>query len=86
MDAALKGIVSDIINDEYAPYTESNPDHKIDACLSAIGMYKRMCMDILKVGGMNKIVIEKGWGSKLVISSRISSRIMQEGSPIDGHE
>ena len=74
MDAALKGIVSDIINDEYAPYTESNPDHKIDACLSAIGMYKRMCMDILKVGGMNKIVIEK----KRQLKEKYEQRIKDE--------
>lgn len=48
-----------MVPDDLAPYAESNPDIKIDACLSAIGIYKRMCLDIIKVGCMNKIVIEK---------------------------
>ena len=56
---ALKGVVSDVIPEELAAYTESNPDRKIDACLSCIGVYKRMCLDVCKVGMMNKIVIEK---------------------------
>ena len=56
----MKGIVSNIIPSDLAPYTK-DADHvdKIDACLSAIGIYKRMCLDIIKVGGMNKIVSEK---------------------------
>lgn len=56
----MKGIVSNVIPSDLAPYTKDD-DHvdKIDACLSAIGIYKRMCLDIIKVGGMNKIVIEK---------------------------
>ena len=56
---AVKGIVSDVIPDDLAPYTENNPEHKIDACVSAIGIYKRMTLDVIKSGGMNKIVIER---------------------------
>lgn len=55
----MKGVVSDVIPSDLAPYAESEPDIKIDACLSAIGIYKRMCLDIIKVGCMNKVVIEK---------------------------
>lgn len=56
----MKGIVSNVIPSDLAPYTQgANHVDKIDACLSAIGIYKRMCLDIIKVGGMNKIVIEK---------------------------
>ena len=51
--------MSDVIPTDLAPYSESEPDIKIDACLSAIGIYKRMCLDIIKVGCMNKVVIEK---------------------------
>ena len=57
--SALKGVISDVIPTQLAPYAESEPDIKIDACLSAIGIYKRMCLDIIKVGCMNKVVIEK---------------------------
>lgn len=57
--SALKGIVSDIIPADQAAYAESNPDRKIDACLSCIGVYKRMTLDICKVGMMCKIVVEK---------------------------
>lgn len=57
--SALKGIVSDVIEDEYAPYVMGKPDKKIDAVLSAIGMYKRMCLDYFKVGALCKVVIER---------------------------
>ena len=55
----MKGVVSNVIPTDLAPYSEDNPNVKIDACLSAIGIYKRMCLDIIKVGCMNKVVIEK---------------------------
>ena len=57
--SALKGIVSDIIPDELAPYSAENPNKPIDAFLSAIGIYKRMTVDILKSGMMTKCVIER---------------------------
>lgn len=71
---ALKGIVSDIIPEEYAPYTEGNPDRKIDACLSCIGVYKRMCLDCLKVGMGCKILIEK----KNQLKNKYHDRIKNE--------
>ena len=57
--SALKGIVSDVIPKGLEPYPINNPDHKIDAVLSAIGMYKRMCLDFFKVGALCKISIER---------------------------
>lgn len=39
------------------PYGEENPDFKIDAFLSTIGVYKRMCLDIIKVGIPTKILV-----------------------------
>ena len=57
--SALKGVVSNVIPDGYEPYTEGNPDRPIDAVVSAIGMYKRMCLDFFKVGALCKVTIEK---------------------------
>lgn len=57
--SALKGVVSHVIPDGYEPYTENNPDRPIDAVVSAIGMYKRMCLDFFKVGALCKVTIEK---------------------------
>lgn len=74
MVTALKGIVSDIIPAEYEPYAESDPDHKIDACLSCIGVYKRMCLDCLKVGIGNKILIEE----KRHLKNKYQDRIKNE--------
>ena len=58
---ALKGIVSNVVPSDLAPYTKADDGYieHVDAAISAIGIYKRMCLDIIKVGGMNKIVIEK---------------------------
>lgn len=74
MVSALKGVVSDVIPDNLAPYSENNPDRHIDACLSAIGVYKRMCLDVIKVGGMNKIVIEK----KRLLKEKYGQRVKDE--------
>lgn len=56
--SALKCTQSFIIPQEYAPYTDFNPDRPIDACISTIGMYKRMCLDTFKVGGLTKFLVE----------------------------
>lgn len=71
---ALKGIVSDIIPEEEAAYTESNPDRKIQACLSCIGVYKRMCLDVCKVGMLTKILVEK----KRLLKEQYGDRIKAE--------
>lgn len=72
--SALKGIVSDIIPADLASYAESNPDRKIDACLSCIGVYKRMTLDICKVGMMCKIVVEK----KRLLKEKYGAAIKEE--------
>ena len=71
---ALKGIVSDIIPEEEAAYTEGNPDRKIQACLSCIGVYKRMCLDVCKVGMLTKILVEK----KRLLKEQYGERIKAE--------
>lgn len=73
--SALKGIVSDVIPDDLAPYSETNEDRKIEACLSAIGVYKRMCLDVIKVGGMNKIVVEKKRKLKEKYGERVKAEL-----------
>ena len=55
---ALKCTQSFIIPQKYAPYTESNPDRPIDMAISCIGMYKRMCLDVIKTGAPTKLLIE----------------------------
>lgn len=55
---ALKCTQSFIIPQEFAPYTDFNPERPIDLCIAAVGMYKRMCLDIIKVGGLTKILVE----------------------------
>ena len=59
LDSPLKGIISDIIPSDQAAYTDFDPDRKIDAYLSGIGIYKRMSLDCIKVGTLTKILIEK---------------------------
>ena len=74
MDTALKGIVADVIPAEQAAYTEFDPEQKIDAYLSAFGVYKRMCLDIVKVGGLTKLLVEK----KRLMRNKYLSRIEAE--------
>lgn len=54
----MKGIISDIIPEGLEPYG-NDPNHKIDACVSSIGFYRRMCLDFAKVGGLCKMSIER---------------------------
>ena len=55
---ALKCTQSFIIPQEYAPYTDFNPERPVDMAIASIGMYKRMCLDIIKVGGLTKLLVE----------------------------
>jgi len=71
---ALKGIVSDIIPEDLAPYTDFDPDHKIQAYLSGIGIYKRMSLDIVKVGLLTKILVEK----KRLLKNKYLARLENE--------
>ena len=56
--SALKTTYSFVIPAGLAPYTDFNPERKIDMALACVGMYKRMCLDIIKVGGITKYLIE----------------------------
>ena len=56
---ALKGVVSFTIPEGQEAYTEDNPDDKIDVYLSSMSIYKRMSLDVVKVGGITKILVEK---------------------------
>lgn len=76
--AALKGIVSDVIPSDLAAYTERNPERKIDACLSCIGVYKRMCADVIKVGMLTKIVVEKKADLKAKYGQRIKDEMKKK--------
>lgn len=58
MVSALKTTYSFVIPAGLAPYTDFNPERKIDMALACVGMYKRMCLDIIKVGGITKYLIE----------------------------
>lgn len=58
-DGALKGVVSFTIPEGQEAYTEDNPDDKIDVYLSSMSIYKRMSLDVVKVGGITKILVEK---------------------------
>lgn len=51
--------MNNVIPKGYEPYGEYDPDDKIDAFLSVIGVYKRMCLDIIKVGIPTKILVVK---------------------------
>lgn len=73
--SAVKGVVSNIIPDDLAPYSAEHPDVKIDACLSAIGIYKRMTLDVVKLGLANKIVIERKRQLKEKYQSRIKAEL-----------
>ena len=71
---ALKATNSFVVPTEFAAYTESNPDRKIDAALSCFGVYKRMTLDIIKVGALTKLLIEK----KRMMKSKYGQRVKDE--------
>lgn len=56
---ALKGVCSNIIPKGQEGFTEFNPERKIDAYLSAVGLFKRMVFSLEKTGTLTKILIEK---------------------------
>lgn len=71
---ALKGVVSFVIPEGQEAYTPDNPDAKIDAYLSSLSIYKRMSLDIVKVGGISKILVEK----KRLLKDKYLDRIKNE--------
>lgn len=76
--SALKTIVSFVVPDEYAPYTEFNPARKVDIALACVGMYKRMCLDLIKVGGITKFLIEMKRLHKLKYAERIKAELKKK--------
>ena len=74
VDGALKGVVSFVIPEGQEAYTPDNPDAKIDAYLSSLSIYKRMSLDVVKVGGITKILVEK----KRLLKDKYLDRIKNE--------
>ena len=74
MVSALKTTFNSVIPDGYEPYTDFNPERKIDMALATAGMYKRMCLDIVKVGGITKFLIEM----KRLHKNKYAERIKDE--------
>jgi DNA-directed RNA polymerase beta subunit len=72
--SALKGVVSNVIPDNLAPYTDLHPNEKIDVCVSAIGVYKRMLLDVVKLGTEAKVIVER----KRQLKEKYGQRIKDE--------
>ena len=53
-----KQIVSELIPDEYAPYSEFRPDEKIEALTSPGTIARRMTISIIPIMAANKVMIE----------------------------
>jgi hypothetical protein len=56
--SAVKGVINNVIDDEYAAFTESEPDEPIEIFISMIGITKRMVLDIYKIIIGSKILME----------------------------
>ena len=74
IDGALKGTVSFTIPEGQEAYTPDNPGAKIDAYLSSLSIYRRMSLDVVKVGGITKILVEK----KRLLKDKYLDRIKKE--------
>lgn len=71
---ALKGICSYIIPKGQEAFTDFNPEKKIDAYLSAFGLFKRMVFSLEKVGSLTKILVEK----KRLMRDKYLERLQEE--------
>lgn len=56
--SALKGVVKDIFPKGQEPYTERRPKEKIRSFLTATSINKRMVGSVIKVGSIQKVLIE----------------------------
>ena len=72
--SAMKGIISNVIPDELAPYPIDDPEHPIELDVSCIGIYKRMLNDVIKLGLTCNLVIDK----KYQLRDKYGSRIKEE--------
>ena len=59
-DTALKGVVSNVLNDSEAPYSEYRPEEEIESILTPTGVFSRMTHDIFYLLFANKLLIELG--------------------------
>lgn len=70
----LKATCSFVIPQGLEPYTDFNPERKIDTSLACVGVYKRMCLDFVKVGGMTKFLVEM----KRIHKNKYGEKIKEE--------
>lgn len=56
--SANKGVVKDIFPEGLEPFTESDPDNKIDALFACRSFNARMVTSVFKSGAINKVLIE----------------------------
>ena len=55
---ANKHVLMDVYKDSEAPYTDFRPDEAIDLCASCSALDGRMITSIIKIGALNKVMIE----------------------------
>lgn len=55
---ANKAVLMSVFPDEQAPYTDFRPDEAIDMCNSCSALDGRMITSIIKIGALNKLMIE----------------------------
>ena len=55
---ANKNVIYDIYDSKDSPYTDFRPNEKIDAITSASSIDGRMVLSPIKIGAINKIMIE----------------------------
>ena len=57
---ALKGVISNLLSEESAPYSELNPKEEIEAILTPTGVFSRMTFDVFFNIAANKLLVELG--------------------------
>lgn len=57
--SAVKGVINNVIDDDFAAFTESAPDEPIEIFTSIIGVAKRMVLDIFKIAMGSRILVEE---------------------------
>lgn len=71
---AIKMTICRTIPKGLEPFTKFNPTRKVDVTTSAIGIYKRMCLDIIKIGGIGKIMVSR----KFQLRNKYLDRLKKE--------
>lgn len=57
---ALKGVISNLLSEESAPYSELNPQEEVEAVLTPTGVFSRMTHDVFFNLVANKLLVELG--------------------------